>query len=225
VLQVAIELHPQTECTAEPWESYFAARFAWANEAAELHRGLNQTRQPATAKRLEAPQYLEITDGDQHTTILTCGLPFHRREGGRMLDTLLLVPGERCREFQFGLGFDLKQPQQDADGLLAPPILLAQTAPPPAPSSSSWLFHIDTRNVLATHWEPLVSNGGVTGFRVRLLEIAGRSAQAHLSAFRPVVSARQVNFQGHTLASCTLAEGRVQVQMGAHEWQEIEAVW
>ncbi len=47
----------------------------------------------------------------------------------------------------------------------------------PSPRSS-WLFHIDARNLVATHWEPLEQEGRIAGFRVRLLETEGRPGRA-----------------------------------------------
>lgn len=225
VLQLRIELEPHVACEADPWDSYFAARFAWANEAAELYRSVNETRQPTTAKRFEAPLYFEIADGDSRTTILNGGLACHRRQGLRMLDNLLVVRGESCRDFQFGIGFDVKQPLQEALNLLAPLPRVCQSAPPPTPSESGWLFHIDARNVLATHWEPICDEASVVGFRVRLLEIFGRPAKAALSAFRPVASARKINQLGQSEGDCALQDGRIQFQLAAHQWVEIEAKW
>ena len=156
VLLLDIELEPHSECSGDPWNSYYAARFAWANEAADLYRSANLTRQPAKGKRFEAPLYVEIDDAGIHTAILTGGLPFHRRHGRRMLDTLLVVAGERGRRFQFGIGVELKNPLHEALNLVTPVPSLVQTAAAPAPSASGWLFHVDARNVTATHWEPLL---------------------------------------------------------------------
>jgi hypothetical protein len=225
VLEVEIELDPRAECQADPWSSYYCVRFAWANEAAELKRAVNQTRHAATAKRLEAPNYLELADGEARTAILTCGLPVHRRQGLRMLDSLLIVRGETCRRFQFGIGFDVKHPLQEALNLLTPVTAVARTAPPPAPTRSGWLFHIDARNVTATHWEPLIEEGRAQGFRARLLETLGRPAKAKLSAFRPLVSARQLNFDGTPWTDGTIEEGGLSLQLAAHEWIEIEGRW
>ncbi len=225
VLLLDIELQPEHACAADPWNSYYAARFAWANEAAELHRGVNLGRHPAKGKRFEAPLYVDVDNVGIRTTILTGGLAFHRRYGLRMLDTLLIVAGERCRRFQLGIGVELKNPLHDALQLLAPPPVVAQTAAPPKPASSSWLFHVDARNVTATHWDLVADGTRPVGFRVRLLETQGRPAKVGLQAFRPVASARKRNFQGDMLSECPIDNGAVQLQMSAHEWLELEARW
>jgi alpha-mannosidase len=225
VIRLEVELDPQEEPRADPANSYIAARFAWADESADVYRSLGQTRQPAGQRRFEAPHYVEIAHGESSTTILTGGLPFHRRVGMRMLDSLLIVRGERERTFQLGIGIDVAHPIHEAMSLLAPETTVYETAAPPAPNTSSWLFHIDARNVVATHWEPLITEGRVEGFRVRLLETAGRPARAALSSFRNVCKARQVNFLGEPLADCPLEDGKIRLELTAHEWVEIEARW
>jgi hypothetical protein len=87
------------------------------------------------------------------------------------------------------------------------------------------LFHIDSRNLTATHWEPLIENDAVRGFRVRLLETRGRAARARLSAFRPIASARHVDFTGQSRGDCQISGGKVQLELAANEWLELEAFW
>ena len=86
----------------DPWNSYYAARFAWPDETADLWRGVGLARQKTDAARLEAPEYLEIDNGSGRLTIFTGGLPYHRRSDPRMLDTLLVVRGETCPPISAG---------------------------------------------------------------------------------------------------------------------------
>jgi alpha-mannosidase len=225
VLQMDIQLDPQGELNEDPWNSYYAARFAWASEAADLRRAVNMTRLATSAKRFETPHFVEIEDGGKRTAILTGGVPFHSKPAPRMLDSLLIVRGEQGRKFRMGIGLDLKNPLHEALSLHTPVQVLFQSAPPPIPSRSGWLFHIDARNVTATHWEPLLEGDDPTGFRVRLLETAGRAVKMTLSSFRPVAHARQRGLDGSPRSDCILDEGRVTLQMAAHQWTEIEASW
>jgi alpha-mannosidase len=225
VLLLDVELQPEQSCTGDPWNGYYGVRFAWANEAADLSRSANLTRQTVKGKRFEAPLYIEIDDLGTRTAILTGGLPFHRRYGSRMLDTLLVVSGERCRRFQLGIGVQLKNPLHEALHLITPPPALPQLAAPPQPASSGWLFHIDARNVAATHWETVSEAGRTVGFRTRLLETQGRQAKVGVQCFRPVKTARKVNFQNETLNECQVDNGAIQLQLTAHEWAEVEARW
>ena len=225
VLQLEIDLEPGRDCQPAAWDSYYAARFAWASEASDLRRGINLTRHPSSAKRFEAPLYVELDDGSARTTILTGGLPFHRRIGMRMLDSLLVTRGESCRHFRLGIGVELKNPLQEALALHSPADTVFQTAAPPTPHTSGWLFHLDARNVMATHWEPLLEDSTTKGFRVRLLETMGRSGQLTLSAFRPIGHARERSLDGAPMNDCALDDGCVKLRMAAHQWTEVEAHW
>lgn len=225
IVTIDIELEPRVEPRADPWNSYFGCRFAWADEGAELFRTVNQTRHPVANKQFEAPQYIDVVTEPKRTTILTGGLPYHRRIGGRMLDTLLVVRGERQRRFRLGIGIDLPHPAHDAWALVGPKIAVPQQTPPPAPARSGWLFHLDNRAVQATSWTPLVEGGKVVGFRARLLETTGRAAKVKLTALRDLRTARQLDFRQQSLGDCPLEGGALRVELGGHEWTEVEGRW
>jgi hypothetical protein len=89
--------------------------------------------------------------------------------------------------------------------------------------------------VLATHWEPssmvadnsrgLTAPGRIgkeTAFRVRLLETDGRSVTAGLRCFRPVASARKINFGEVPPVALEVKGDRVDIPIGPHQWIEIE---
>jgi alpha-mannosidase len=223
VVRVEIELHPHQEPAADPWHCYFACRFAWGDENAELTRGVSQTRRTAGEQRIEAPHYVEIDVAGRRTAILTGGLPYHRRVGPRMLDSLLIVRGEQERRFQIGIGFDLTHPLQEAIGLLSPPATTRLAATPQM--NSGWFFHVDAKNVVATNWAPVVDGESVRGVRVRLLETAGRSARARLSCCRAITAARYLDFRGQSQGDCRIDEGRARIDITAHQWVEVEACW
>ncbi len=225
VLQLTIQLDTRADLDPEPWKSYFCARFAWANESAILWRSANQLRERAEAKRLEAPNYIEIDDNGRRTTLLTQGLPFHRRTGLRMLDTLLVVKGERAREFQLGIGVNVTYPLQESLAQLAPLPVLPLTAPPLAGPSSGWLFHVDSRNLLVTSWSVWEEAGSVVGVRLRILETAGRSVRAKLRACRALTSAQRCDFLGQSTGALPVEQGAVLLDVGAHQWIEVAARW
>ncbi len=225
VLLIDVELTPEQPCTGDPWNNYYGVRVAWANDTAELHRAANLMRQPANARRFESPLFIEIDDQGSRATILTGGLPFHRRHGSRMLDTPLIVSGERCRHFRLGIGIDLKNPLHEALHLISPLPTLPQIASAPTPSPTSWLFHVDARNVIATHWEPIIEAARAVGFRARLLETQGRQVTARLQCFRTPGSARKVNFQDGFLAECPIENDAIPVRLTAYEWAQVEARW
>lgn len=222
VLELEISLDVEEPPRADPWNSYYAARFAWASEAAELSRSVGLTRQTTQAKHLEAPHYVEIDDAQRRVAILTGGLPYHKVTRGRMLDTLLVARGDTARRFTLGVGLDVPQPAHEALSLLEPPVV-ASKGVAAGPSTAGWLWHCDARNLVATHWEPRIAGNRPTGFRVRLLETLGRSGRASLRSFRPLSAARQVDFRGQPLVVLQVDQDRILFDVGPHEWLDLEA--
>ncbi len=222
VLEVETELDPKRSPAEDRWNSYFASRFAWSNEAAELDRALNGIRCQTTGKRFEAPLFIQIDDGQQRTAILTAGLPYHRKMGMRMLDSLLIVKGESQRKFKFGIGIDLKHPFRESQALLAPDLIVPHLTSA-TESSSNWLMHIDAKHVQIISWEPWLEDDQVVGVRLRLSESEGRPGQVQISAFRSFDSARKMDFQQQTLTQCEVNDDKLRFQISAHELTEIEA--
>jgi alpha-mannosidase len=225
VLQIEIELQPKEELRSDPWNSYYACRFAWGDEAGLLARTVHQQRHDTTTKFLEAPHYIEVDLAEKRTTFLTGGLPFHRRSGPAMLDSLLVVRGETARKFKLGVGIDLPHPLHEAMSLLAPPLAVPIAAAPPKSGNSGWLLHVDSRNVITTHLAPLLEGPRVIGFRARLLETAGRAVELGISAFRSISKAQTVDFRGENARECTIEGGKAKLNMSAHEWVELDAYW
>lgn len=223
VALLEIELDTGLPPRADPWNSYYACRFAWGDEAAELRRSVGLTSQFTDARNLEAPYFVEIRAAKARVTLLTGGWPYHRRVGDRMLDTLLVVRGESRRRFKLGIGAGISHPAADALSLMSPASLVACQAAPKSPSG--WLFHIDAKNVLATHWEAVAEDGRVVGFRARLWETEGKGGPVRLRSFRPAASARQIDFFGQTIGGVTLEGDTIVVQFTPYELIEIEAKW
>ncbi|MHC4400962.1 MAG: glycoside hydrolase family 38 C-terminal domain-containing protein [Planctomycetota bacterium] len=222
VLELEIDLEVDREPGPNPWASYYAARFAWGDAAADVYRSVSLMSRPTDRPQIEAPHFVDVRSEDKRITILTGGLPYHRRIGLRKLDSLLVVRGETCRSFRLGIGVNLTHPVPAALDFLAPQHVRLEQSPPP-PSRSGWLFHVDAKNVIATRWEPLISDGRVAGFRVRLLETEGRRGRIGLRSFRPVASARKVDFRGKEPIQLTVSGDGITLSLGAHEWTQVEA--
>jgi len=239
VIGVEIDLNPIAPPRPDPWRSYFACRFAWAERAADLSRDVHFAIQPTAAKRIEAPHFVDMQTGAKRMTLLTGGLPYHCRFGARMLDSLLIVHGETARRFRLGIGVDLPHPWSAALEFSAAEAISVETAAAPAPARHGWLFHIDARNVVATHWEPLLageteqsSDGkptpaadSIIGFRVRLMETEGRGGRVHLRSFRAPATARRTDFQRRSTGDLTVEGDRIELDLGAFEWMQVEARW
>jgi alpha-mannosidase len=225
ILWLDMEVKPLVELASGPWEHYFASRVAWPDEWAALVRGVGMVAETTEAERLEAPDYIDIRSGNTRTTLLPGGLPYHRRAGARELDTLLIVRGESVRRFTIGIGLDLSHPAAATQQSLSPPLVHIETAPPPT-SPTAWLFHIDARNVVATHWEPVATDDArVRGVRLRLLETAGRGVCCGLHAFRPIKAARRLDFTGGPLGELQPSGEKVIIDMAAGQWTQLELEW
>lgn len=224
IIEVDVLLEPTIELKAAPWESYFASRFAWKEEAADLWCGVNQQRQAATKKRIESPEYIEIECDEKRTTILTGGLPYHQKYKLNMLDSLLIVKGEKARRFRFGIAIDATHPTAAAEDFICPKTRIDQVAGAPQPTASSCLFHVDAKNVIATDWE-LQTEASESSVRLRLLETMGRDATARLQSFRSFKSGRVVDLLGNTVRECDIEQGRAIVPIEARQFVQVELQW
>ena len=185
ILDLRIEIEPLRPLEGFPWHAYFGSRFAWRDERALLLRGTNGISQVTSHTRPVTPDFLELRVGQQNTVLFPGGLPFHQRSGGRMIDLLLIVPGEECRRFDIGIGLDRLLPAQTAQGMVTPMAVASTTQGPPHVGATGWLFHLDASQVLLTSLRPAVDGadgivGALTGmWRGR----AGRRSSA-VSAIR-----------------------------------------
>jgi len=177
---------------------------------------------PTERPQVESPHFVDVRSDEKRVTILSAGLPYHRRFGLRKMDSLLVVRGETARSFRLGIGLDLTHSASAALDFLTPDQVQAEDSPPPA-TETGWLFHVDTKNVIATCWEPLLREGRLIGFRVRLLETEGRPCQAGLRAFRPVRAARTVDFRNEEPTELAVQDDKITMDFKAHEWIQVEA--
>jgi alpha-mannosidase len=224
-VEIEIELAPHEEPSADAWSSYYACRFAWPDDLEEIRRSVHGASFATELKRLEAPDYVEIIGGKTRTAILTGGLPYHLRVGPRMLDSLLVVRRETARRFRLGIALENPQPWQAAAEFTSPSPVVAGLCPTPSGTPSGWLFHLDVRHVMATHWATLVEDGRVNGFQVRLLEFGGHGGSVTLRTFRDVASAQRMTLAGERAEELPVEGDRIRIEISAHEWLQLEARW
>ena len=230
VIGLEIELDAVEPLAADPWNSYIGCRYAWADRAAELRRSVHLESHFTRAKRIEAPHYLELEAVEGRTALLTGGLPYHARVGARMVDTLLAVRGETAKKFRLGIGIDVPHAWMAALDLLAPPTALAEVAASPTPVSYGWLFSLDVKNAVVTHWSPLISDdaaaaGRTIGFRFRVLELEGRGGRVQLRCFRKPASAERTDFENKPCGNLLVDDDRVILDLGAYEWLQADVRW
>jgi alpha-mannosidase len=228
IVEMLVELETKRSPEGDPWSNYFCSRFAWKDGSAAITRSSQLGAHPVgEQERIEAPHYIEIAAESWRTTILPCGLPFHRLAGDRMLDSILIAEGETRRQFRMVVAVDEQFPLQAALDAMTPPVVLNAEKGPPAVGASGWLIHVGAKNVILLSLHPLYGEqetvlGTGSGFAVRLLETEGRSKTFKLRCFKRPTAARQRDFRGHTVKTLQVEGDDVLVTIGAHEIVEAE---
>jgi hypothetical protein len=215
ILEMRIDITPRHLPVGYPWHAYYGCRFAWRDDRAHLLRGVNGTAYVTSQTRPETPDFLEIRQGRESTTIFPCGLPFHQRHGGRMLDVILMPEGERGRSFDLAIGLNRDYPMQTALGLTTPVCLVRTAKGPPHVGSSGWLFHLDSPNLLLTSLRPAPENAD--GLVARLLECSGHSGQAEFRCVRNPQRAMLLDARGTVLSEATTQDDAVIFDAGQND--------
>jgi hypothetical protein len=197
VLELRIELRPTRPPQGYPWHAYLGSRFAWRDERATLLRGEHGTAYVTAHTRPETPDFLEIRQGRQSTAVFPGGLPFHQRNGGRMLDVILVTEGESAEVFELGVALDREYPMQTALGLVSPAPVVATDRGPPHVGAAGWLFHLDALNLMLTTLRP--APGGADAVSVRLLECGFAGGSARLRCARDPRRAFLTDGRGQSL--------------------------
>ncbi|HEY3395564.1 MAG TPA: hypothetical protein VGK58_22880 [Lacipirellulaceae bacterium] len=209
--------------TGERWNSYFASRLAWSDEAVTFRRGVQWTARDVARQRIVSPEWIEVSSGEQNIVCLALGLPYHRQAAPTWLDTLLVTEDEDRRQFQIAIALDSMYPTQAALALATAGRPTLAMLPGPLPASRGWFLHVSARNVLLTYCEPLGPERA--GISCRLLETEGRHAEATISAFRPFRSAQTTDFRGNAKSLLSVVDGRVVLDVAPHRWIQFEAEW
>jgi hypothetical protein len=207
LLEMRIELHPVKSPEGYPWHAYFAARFAWRDESAALLRGAFGSATLTSHTRPETPDFLEVRAGRQNTVIFPGGLPFHQRNGGRMLDVILVAEGETATTFDLGIGLDREQPSQTALGIASPIGVVRCEQGPPHVGATGWLFHLDASNLMLSSLRPAPDDGD--GIIATLLETNSQGVQAHFRCVRNPVRAFVQDLRGNALLDVSTQEDAV----------------
>ena len=217
-LEIVLDIERQPEL--DPWNSYYAVRFAFPDTELEWFRQVGTTRAATSQARIESPVYIEAVASRWRTAILCGGLPFHRRVLGRTIETILVVRGESQRQFKLAIALDEPHPRLAAIDRLTPRNAWIADKPPAADSlRSGWFFHLNSRSVVATHWQ---TAGDDSGFIVRLQETAGAAGSVCLRSWRPIRTARQTDFLGRTLCELVVEHDKIWMEMNACQWIQVE---
>ena len=236
-VDLEIEFTELKQPDGDPWNNTFVSRFAWNDSTAAITRSVLGEAHGFSGERMETLDYIEIAGTDERVTIVPHGLPFHRKTGPRMLDTLLVVAGEECRKFQFTLSIDETFPLAVARNATVPPVVVAATAGPPLMGRSGWLLSVDARNVQILRlldkqdrptdleaWEQDIPSTlpDAPGWAVRLQETEGQARTIRLRCFGTPTFARKRDLLGRSLGELTIEGDAVVVPMGACEMVDVE---
>jgi len=209
---------------ADPWSVYLACRWAWPDPSAMLRRTIFWSPELTEAERPETPDVFDISTRKERTALLFGGLPHHRKQGPRMLDTLLIAGQETTRSFTLGVVLDLEHPFQAAQDAVTPACVVPVDSGPPVVGPTGWLAQVDSKSVAVSHVEFTEKTGDDRGWGLifHLLETSGQAARARLRLFRNPTWARQVDFQGETIIDLSIQGDAVQLDLTPHELARVE---
>ena len=220
VIEVEVQLDQLPPPQGDPWNNYVACRYAWNDESSDLYSWQNESRQQVVRSRIVAPMVLHNDQHETQTLILSGGNPWFQRIGMRRIDNLLVVAGERCRRFRFGVGVNLPYPCQSAMSRLACEVRFPW--PGEATASQAWIFHLNCKNVVALRWLPVEDGAGL---RVLLKETEGRRVDLTLRCFRKISKARIQKMSGELRRDLVPQEHQVEMPLSAYEMIELTLFW
>jgi alpha-mannosidase len=208
----------------DPWSVYLACRWAWPDPNSMLRRSVFSSPELTEAERPETPEMIDISTRSQRTALLFGGLPYHRKHGTRMLDTLLIAGSESTRKFTLGVVLDFEHPCHAAQDLIAPALVAPIDDGPPAIGSSGWLAQVDHKGVAVSNVQYVAETSDDRGWGLvfHLIETAGQSARCRLRLFRNPSWARQADFQGETIIDLSIDGDAINIDLTPHEMARIE---
>ena len=214
----------QRAANSDPWTHGLACRWAWPDASAMLRRSVLMAPEPTEVERPEAADFLDVSTRRQRTALLFGGLPYHRRTGGRMLDTLLVAGSETGRTFRVGVALDSENPYREALDFLAPALVVSTDAGPPPLGDRGWLMRTDHRAVAITRVEflPAESESHAWGLAVHVVETSGHTSRCRLRFFRNPTRARQCDFHGEGVVDLSVDGDAVLLDLISNETARIE---
>ena len=210
--------------SGDAWGNYFCNRFAWLEEAATLSRDVHNTRYQISEQKICAASFIEIAEPDYQITFLTGGIPFHQRIGRRQLDSLLVVPNESRRIFQFALSINNPYAHQSVVNWTSEPIVLQ--LPHLANQASSSLFHFSAKNIALVQTRPqFAESGKLNGVRFRLQETEGRRGDLKIRCPYKIERAFLLNLRQCPIQELKIQNNQVQTDFLGSQMLDIELRW
>jgi hypothetical protein len=182
-------------------------------------RGMLGTSYSTSHTRPETPDFLELRHGRQSTAIFPGGLPFHQRNGSRMLDVILIPEGETATVFEIGIALDREYPMQTALGLATPAPVVPIDRGPPHVGATGWLFHLDAPDLMLTTLRPAAD--GADAVIARLLECGFGGGAAQLRCVRNPKRAYLVDGRGQMLSDLGVEADGVNLDIPRNELAQV----
>ena len=210
--------------SSDPWTHHLACRWAWPDPQSTLRRSALLAPHATESDRPETAEALDITSRQRRTALLFGGLAHHRRNGSRMLDTILVAGSETARHFSMGVALDLEHTFPATLDLAAPAFAVPTEAGPPRSGPTGWLLQVDHKAVaiVGLHFTANAAEREAPGLIVDLVETAGKPARCRLKAYRDPTRARQVNGHGEHIVDLTVDRDAVLVDLTPHEIARVE---
>ena len=235
VVEVEGGINPITKFS-KSINNYACSRLAWKSEASRLVANAGEIRQDIYTDWFHATQYIEVVQDDGRLTMLTGGLPYHRRTSRRFVDSVLIAGNEQQHQFAFGLGVNLDYPLAAARSRMTPPcVLKSSQAASSNTNDSSWLFHFNRRNIVVTWWSPVfketpgqLSSGEWVGVKLRMRETEGREGTLTVRCPRSIAKVERIKFSGESVQALGLVEGSdssFTVEFGRNDYFEVLIRW
>lgn len=224
VLEIEIEIDPVLEPGEKPWDSYYAARFAWTDALDQPRGGIHSGTYSMDGNYLQTPEFLDFREGNLSMTLLTGGLPFHRIFEENRCDTILIPAGENARKFRIGIAVDTPAPVHAARDFLLSDFQANAMIPAPK-HKTAWFFSTTSKNVIVQKIEPIFDEGDderIAGFRVVLQEIANRTATFRFRTFLPMVRANRTDLLQTPGDDIPVENGEIRLEMHARELLPLE---
>ncbi|OJW22557.1 MAG: glycosyl hydrolase family 38 [Planctomycetales bacterium 71-10] len=204
---------------SEPWSHHLACRWAWPDASSMVRRLAFLSPETTQAERPESPDAIDVSTRRQRTAMLSGGLPYHKKAGARMLDTILVAGSEGGRTFRLAVALDSEHPHRQAQDFLTPAVAVPTEAGPPPMGDRGWLMKTDTQAVAVTHVGFLAEtyDGRGWGIDVHLVETAGYHARCRVQFFRNPTWARQYDLQGEAIGDLSVDGDAVWLDLMAGE--------
>jgi len=224
-LEIEIELTPKISLPSSA-ATWFASQLAWQDESCSLDAACQLAKFEAVDPQIQSPNYVQISMTDYSLTLLSGGLPAHRRTARCKLDTMLIVGNEQQRNFRLGIGVNISHAARAAIHFDSPAYAIDQlpSASIESEAHHQCLFHLDCKNIISTFSEPVFTDGKLVAVRLRLQETEGREGRLNISTPLTLIKVEHQNLLGHTVAAPRI-EGnlhRVGIDFSRHDFFQVE---